>query len=81
MASPAIRARIAPIALLIVLGFVIIGFLRADREMTRAENDRARLVLGESATLVEAFVLRQVVQLHSIEQLIADLSTERCLDC
>lgn len=72
MASPAIRARIAPIALLIVLGFVIIGFLRADREMTRAENDRARLVLGESATLVEAFVLRQVVQLHSIEQLIAD---------
>lgn len=72
MASPAIRARIAPIALVIALGFVIVGFLRADREMTRAESDRARLVLAESATLVEAFVLRQLVQLHSIQQLIVD---------
>jgi signal transduction histidine kinase len=72
MASPAIRARIAPIALVIALGFVIVGFLRADHEMTRAESDRARLVLAESATLVEAFVLRQLVQLHSIQQLIVD---------
>jgi hypothetical protein len=36
MASPAIRARIAPIALVIALGFVFVGFLRADHELTRA---------------------------------------------
>jgi signal transduction histidine kinase len=53
-----IRARIAPVALAIVFGFVVIGFLRADREMTRAERDRAALRASESAALAEALLFR-----------------------
>jgi len=68
MPSPVIRARIAPVALLIALAFVVVGFLRADREMTHAELDRATLMASETGTLVEAFLLRQVAQLQSIER-------------
>jgi signal transduction histidine kinase/uncharacterized coiled-coil protein SlyX len=71
MAPPVIRGRIAPVALLIALTFIIVGFFRADREMTRAERDRAELTASETATLVEAFVLRRVTELqaaaHGIE--------------
>jgi signal transduction histidine kinase len=68
MPSPVIRARIAPVALLIALAFVIVGFLRADREMTHAELDRATLMASETGTLVEVFLLRQVTRLHSVER-------------
>src|SRR5690349_11255969 len=70
MASPVIRARIAPLALLITLSFVIIGFLRVDREMTQAETDRAGLMVSQLVTLVEAFLLEHVVALHTIERLV-----------
>jgi hypothetical protein len=66
-----IRARIAPAALVIALAFVVIGFLRADREMTNAETDRAALMASETGTLVEAFLLRQLTQLQSIERVVA----------
>ena len=68
MPFPVIRARIAPVALLIALAFVVVGFLRADREMTHAELDRATLMASETGTLAEAFLLRQVAQLQSIER-------------
>lgn len=71
MPSPVIRARIAPVALVIALAFVVIGFLRADREMTNAETDRAALMASETGTLVEAFLLRQLTQLQSIEHVVA----------
>ena len=67
MPSPVIQARLAPVALLIVLAFVVVGFLRVDREMTQAERDRAALTASETATLVEVFLLRQVTRLQSIE--------------
>ena len=70
MPSPVIRARIAPVALIIALAFVVVGFLRADREMTHAELDRATLIASEIGTLVEAFLLRQVAQLQSIERVV-----------
>lgn len=66
MPSPVIQARLAPVALLIALAFVVIGFLRVDREMTQAERDRAALTASETATLVEVFLLRQVTGLQSI---------------
>ena len=76
MPSPVIQARVAPVALLIALAFVVVGFLRVDREMTQAERDRAALTASETATLVEVFLLRQVTRLQSIEHaaetLIAD---------
>ena len=76
MPSPVIQARLAPVALLIALAFVVVGFLRVDREMTQAERDRAALTASETATLVEVFLLRQVMRLQSIEHaaetLIAD---------
>ena len=76
MPSPVIQARLAPVALLIALAFVVVGFLRVDREMTQAERDRAALTASETATLVEVFLLRQVTRLQSIEHaaetLIAD---------
>jgi signal transduction histidine kinase len=62
-----IRARIAPVALAIVFGFVVIGFLKADREMTRAERDRAILRASESATFVEAFLFRHSDWLRAAE--------------
>ena len=62
------QARLAPIALLVALAFMIVGFLRADREMTQAERDRAVLTASETATLVEVFLLRQVTRLQSIER-------------
>ena len=67
MPSPVIQARLAPVALLIALAFVVVGFLRVDREMTQAERDRAALTASETATLVEVFLLRQVMRLQSIE--------------
>ena len=70
MPSPVIRARIAPVALIIALAFVVVGFLRADREMTHAELDRTTLIASETGTLVEAFLLRQVAQLQSIERVV-----------
>ena len=66
MPSPVIQARLAPVALLIALAFVVVGFLRVDREMTQAERDRAALTASETATLVEVFLLRQVMRLQSI---------------
>ena len=55
MPSPVIQARLAPVALLVALAFVVVGFLRADREMTQREQDRAALMALETATLVEVF--------------------------
>jgi signal transduction histidine kinase len=71
MASQVIRGRIALGALFIAIAFVIIGFLQADREMTRAEHDRATVTVSETATLVEVFLLRELVQLRSLERLVA----------
>src|SRR5690348_7707926 len=68
MALLPIRARIAPIALLVAFGFVVAGFLRADREMATAEQDRAALVVSETATLVEVFLLRRISELHVVER-------------
>jgi signal transduction histidine kinase len=68
MAFPAIRARIAPIALLVAFVFVIAGFLRADREMTNAEIDRASLVASEAATVVQLFLLEHIAELHVAER-------------
>ena len=65
-----IRARIAPVALAIVFGFVVVGFLRADREMVRAEQDRAALRASESAALVEAFLFRHANWLRATEPII-----------
>ena len=70
MASPVIRARIAPVAFLVALAFVIVGFLRADREMTHAEEDRAALMASETGTLIEVFLLRQLTQLQLVERVI-----------
>jgi len=72
MASPAIRARIAPTALLVALAFVVVGFLRVDREIMRAEQDRATLVATDAATLVEVFLLRRLNQLQPITETVAD---------
>ena len=69
MPSPVIQARLAPVALLVALAFVVVGFLRADREMTQAEQDRAVLMSSETATLVEVFLLRQVTRLQLIDHL------------
>lgn len=83
MPSPVIRARVAPIALVVAFVFVVVGFFRADREMTHAEQDRAALVASETATLVEVFLLRQVTRLqsveHQIEQQFRDSPTSRKL--
>jgi signal transduction histidine kinase len=70
MPSPVIRARIAPVALLVALAFVVVGFLRADREMTHAEKDRAALMASETATLVEVFLLRQATRLQFVERVV-----------
>jgi signal transduction histidine kinase len=66
MMSPVTHGRIAPIALLIAFVFVVVGFFRADRDMRRAERDRAELTLSETATRVEAFVLRRVIELQAV---------------
>lgn len=68
MAFPAIRARIAPVALLVAFAFVVAGFLRADREMTHAEEERAALVASETATQIEVFLFRNASQLHMAER-------------
>lgn len=70
MGPPVIQARIAPVALLIAVAFVIVGFFRADRDMTRAERDRAELTVSETATLVEAFVLRRLTELQTAAEII-----------
>jgi len=76
MPSPVIRARIAPVALVVAFAFVVVGFLRADREMTHAEQGRAALMASETATLVEVFLLRQVTRLQSVEHLIEQQSRD-----
>lgn len=63
------RGRIAPAALLVAFAFVVVGFLRADREMARAESERADLTASETATLVEVFLLRHLVYLRTAAQL------------
>jgi len=68
MPSPVIQARLAPVALLVALAFVVVGFLRADHEMTQAEQDRAALTASETATLVEVFLLRQVTRVQAIDR-------------
>src|SRR5215216_541081 len=68
MAFPAIRARIAPIALLVAFVFVIAGFLRADRVMTNAEKDRASLVASDAATVVQLFLLEHIAELQVAER-------------
>jgi signal transduction histidine kinase len=65
-----VRARIAPIALLIAFAFVVVGFLRADREMTRAETDRAQLMASETATIVELFLVRHLAEMRAVERLV-----------
>jgi len=70
MASSVLRTRIALLALIVALAFVVVGFLRADREMTQGEKDRASLVASETATLVEVFVLRRITQLHAISRVV-----------
>jgi signal transduction histidine kinase len=72
------QARLAPAALLVALAFVIVGFLRVDREMTQAEQDRASLTASEAATLVEVFLLRQVTRLQLMEH-IAEARTQDSL--
>jgi signal transduction histidine kinase len=72
MSLAPIRARIAPIALLIAFIFVVVGFLRADREMTHAEKDRAQLIASETATVVELFLVRHLAQLRRTGQVIGD---------
>src|SRR5687767_13293876 len=74
MAIP-IRSRIAPGALLFAFAFVVIGFLRADREMARAEAERVDITASETATLVEVFLLRHLVQLRAAEQALGIDST------
>jgi signal transduction histidine kinase len=70
MSSAPIRGRIAPTALLVALAFVVVGVLRADREMIRSEKDRASLVLSETATLVEVFLLRHLTELRTAERIV-----------
>jgi signal transduction histidine kinase len=70
VSSTPIRGRIAPTALLIALAFVVVGVLRADREMIRAEKDRASLVLSETGTLVEVFLLRHLTELRTAERIV-----------
>jgi signal transduction histidine kinase len=70
MSSAPIRGRIAPTALLVALAFVVVGVLRADREMIRAEKDRASLVLSETGTLVEVFLLRHLTELRTAERIV-----------
>ena len=67
MPSRVIQARLAPVALLVALAFVVLGFLRVDREMREGEQERAALTASETATLVEVFLLREVTRLQSIE--------------
>src|SRR5688572_22486004 len=67
MALP-IRTRIAPAALLIAFAFVVVGFLRADRDTASAETDRADLTVSETATLVEVFLLRHLTELRRAER-------------
>ena len=82
MAFPAIRARIAPVALLVAFAFVVAGFLRADREMTHAEEERAAIVASETATQIEVFLLRNASQLHTAEQALSrrDVADKQALD-
>jgi signal transduction histidine kinase len=70
-----IRARIAPIALLVAFAFVVVGFLRADREMARAEEDRAQLMASETATIVELFLVRHLAELRAMERVVNGHST------
>ena len=76
MAIPPIRARIAPIALLVAFAFVVAGFLRVDREMNHAQEERAVLVASETATLVEVFLLRHASQLHVAERVLGDIGVQ-----
>ena len=72
-----IRARIAPVALLVAFTFVVAGFLRADREMTHAQEERAVLIVSEAATLVEVFLLRHTSQLHIAGRVLNNTGIEK----
>ena len=82
MAFPAIRARIAPVALLVAFAFVVAGFLRADREMAHAEEERAALVASETATQIEVFLFRNASQLHKAERALGrrEVANKQALD-
>jgi signal transduction histidine kinase len=71
MSGSPFRARIAPVAFVVVLVFVLVGFFRVDREMVRAERDRAAVMASETASLIEVFLLRHSEGLHRIERSIA----------
>ena len=62
-----LRARIAPVALLIVFAFVVIGFFKADGDMVRAEHDRATSAASESAARLEAFLFRHEAWLRAAQ--------------
>lgn len=51
--------RMAPAALAIVSGLVVVGFLQVDRQMVRAERDHAALMVSETARALEVFLLRR----------------------
>lgn len=62
-----LRARVAPLALLIVFGFVVIGFFKADSDMVRAEHDRATSIASQSAARLEAFLFRHEAWLRNAQ--------------
>ena len=62
-----LRARIAPVALLVVFAFVVIGFFKADGDMVRAEHDRATSAASESAARLEAFLFRHEAWLRAVQ--------------
>jgi len=62
-----LRARVAPVAFLIVLAFVVIGFFKADSEMVHGERDRATATASESAARLEAFLFRHEAWLRSAQ--------------
>ena len=67
MSRSPLRARVAPVAFLIVLAFVVIGFFKADSEMVRSERDRATAAASERAARLEAFLFRHDAWLRSLQ--------------
>lgn len=59
------RTRVTSAALFVALAFVVVGVLRADREIVRAERNRATTVVSETGTRVELFLLRHVASLET----------------
>ena len=67
MSQSPLRARVAPIALLVVFAFVVIGFFKADRDMVRAEQDRATSIASQGAARLEAFLFRHEAWLRNAQ--------------